>query len=81
MGVEGEGLTLHHCVGGLHRRQVGNDGNVIVTVGVLDIDGDGFLHFPVQTGHHPSGACHVGQAALMVIAGGQTHWLEHSYWG
>lgn len=65
------GLTLYHCVGSLHRRQVGNNSDVIITVGVLNVDGDGFLHFPVQTGHHSRGACHIGQAALMIIAGGQ----------
>lgn len=74
-------LTLYHCVGGLHGRQVGNNSDVIITVGVLNVDGDGFLHFPVQTGHHPRWACHIGQAALMVIAGGQTHRLQHSSWG
>ena len=42
-----EGLTLHHCVGGLHRRQVGNDGDIVITVGVLNVNSDGLLHLPV----------------------------------
>lgn len=45
--VMSEGLTLYHCVGGLHRRQVGNDGDIIITVGVFNVNSDGLLHFPV----------------------------------
>lgn len=76
----GWGLTLYHCVRGLHRGEVGDHSDIVIPVGVLNVNGDGLLHFPVQTGHHPRGACHIGQTALVVIAGGKIYDLKHSLW-
>lgn len=67
----GLGFTLYHCVRGFYRREVGDYSDVVIPVGVLNVNGDGFLHFPVETGDHPSGACHVSQTTLVVIAGGR----------
>ena len=59
--------TLHHAVGGLHGRQVGDDGDVVVPAGALDVDVDGALDLAVQARHHARGVGHVGQAALAVV--------------
>lgn len=64
-----EGFTLHHGVRGLHRGQVGDYGNVVVSAGALDVDIDGALNFAVKAGHHARGICHIGQATLAVIPG------------
>lgn len=74
-GVYGQGskvrhLTLHQCVEGVNGRQVGGDGDVLVSPRRLDVHGYGARrHVAVQVRHHAGGKGHVGQAALAVIAG------------
>ena len=60
-------LTLHYSVGRLHRGQVGDDGDVVVAVGALDVDVDGALDLAVQAGDHPCRVGDVGQPALAVV--------------
>lgn len=61
--------TLHHGVRGLHGGQVGDDGDVVVSAGALDVDVDGALDLAVEAGHHARGVRDVGQAALAVVPG------------
>lgn len=71
-GMDSGTRTLHQRVERVHRRQVGCYGNVLIPPRCLDVHGDGpGRHVVVETGDHPSGEGHVGQAALAVITGGR----------
>lgn len=65
------GFTLHHSVWGFHRRQVGDDSDIVVSAGALDVDVDGALDLAVEARYHACGICHVGQAALAVVSRGE----------
>lgn len=59
--------TLHHSVRGLHRGQVGDDRDIVVPAGALDVDVDGALDLAVEARHHARRVRHVGQATLAVV--------------
>lgn len=59
--------TLHHSVRGLHGGQVGDDSDIIISAGALDVDVDGAFNLAVQACHHARGVCHIGQATLAVV--------------
>lgn len=61
--------TLHHSVRRLHRGQVSDDGDIIISAGALNVDVDGTLNLPVEACHHACRVCHVGQATLAVVPG------------
>lgn len=61
--------TLHHGVRRLHRRQVSDDSDVVVSAGALDVDVDGTFNLPVEACHHACRVRHVGQATLAVVPG------------
>lgn len=61
--------TLHHGVRGFHRGQVGDDSDIIIPAGALDVDVDGAFNLAVQACHHARGVCHIGQATLAVVPG------------
>ena len=62
---------MHHGVRRLHRRQVGDDRDIVVPAGALDVDVDGALDLAVETRHHARGVSHIGQATLAVVPGGR----------
>lgn len=61
--------TLHHGVRRLHRGQVSDDSDIIVSAGALNVDVDGTFNLPVEACHHACRVCHVGQATLAVVPG------------
>lgn len=65
-------LTLHNCVGCLNRGQVGDDGDIIISVGALDVDVDGALNLTMQARDHPRRVGDVSQPALTVVPGTST---------
>lgn len=61
-------FTLHHRVRGFHRRQVGDDSDVVVPARALNVDVDGALDLPVEACHHSRGVRHIGQTPLAVVS-------------
>lgn len=61
--------TLHHSVRGFDRGEVGDDRDIVVSAGALDVDVDGAFNLSVEARHHARGVCHVGQATLAVVPG------------
>lgn len=61
--------TLHHSVRGFNRGQVGDDSDIVVSAGALNVDVDGAFNLAVEARHHARGVCHVGQATLAVVPG------------
>lgn len=62
---------MDHGVRGFDGGQVGDDGDIVVSAGALDVDVDGALDLTVEARHHARGVRDVGQAALAVVPGGR----------